>query len=79
MRDHDVSSSEMVHFVGLAHDVLNCGLELPWETNNCEVRNFTSLAVLIELLVSAGFVPDDRRLLQDGDPTFNTLIKFIKA
>jgi SAM-dependent methyltransferase len=79
VRDHDVNSADMAHFVALAHDVFNCGLELPWQSNEAEVRNFTSIAQLDEILKREGFIPDDRRLLQDGDPTYNTLMKYTKA
>lgn len=79
VRDHDVTSADMIHFVALAHDVFNCGLELPWETNAEETRNFLSLAQLEERLVTTGFQKDERRLLQPGDPTMNTLLKFVKA
>lgn len=79
VRDHDVTDPTMVHFVALAHDVFNCGLELPWDTNAAEVRNFLSLEQLQEILVSTGFVAHDRRLVQEGDPTRNTLMRFDKA
>jgi hypothetical protein len=79
VRDHDVSDPTMTHFVALAHDVFNCGLELPWETNAMEVRNFASLQQLHDTLVATGFTPHDRRLLQEGDPTRNTLMRFDKA
>lgn len=79
VRDHDVDSEDMTHFVALAHDVFNAGFELPWETNDSEIRNFTSIAQLEALLIAKGFQKDDRRLLQDGDPTRNTLIRFTKV
>lgn len=79
VRDHDVTDPTMTHFVALAHDVFNCGLELPWETNAREIRNFASLQQLHDTLVATGFTPHDRRLLQDGDPTRNTLMRFDKA
>lgn len=79
VRDHDADDPSMVHFVALAHDVFNCGLELPWGTNAAEVRNFTSLQRLQEIMEASGFTPHGRRLLQDGDPTRNTLMRFDKA
>lgn len=79
VRDHDAHDPTMVHFVALAHDVFNCGLELPWSTNAAEVRNFTSLKTLGEVLAAAGFSPRGTRLLQDGDPTLNTLMRFDRA
>jgi hypothetical protein len=79
VRDHDVTDPAMTHFVALAHDVFNCGLELPWSTNAAEIRNFVSLAELEAALLGVGFVPHGRRLLQEGDPTRNTLMRFDKA
>ena len=79
VRDHDVASNDMVHFVALAHDVFNAGLELPWHNNEVEVRNFLSLAELGKILTDVGFEADERRLLQEGDPTQNTLMKYIKT
>lgn len=79
VRDHDAADPSMVHLVALAHDVFNCGLELPWSTNAAEVRNFTSLQRLQEVLESSGFRPRGRRLLQEGDPTRNTLMRFDKV
>lgn len=79
VRDHDVTDPSMVHLVALAHDVFNCGLELPWSTNAAEVRNFLSLQQLQGILESTGFIPHDKRLLQEGDPTHNTLMRFDKV
>ena len=79
VRDHDVTDASMVHLVALAHDVFNCGLELPWSTNAAEVRHFLSLQELHGLLESVGFSPHGGRLLQEGDPTRNTLMRFDKV
>ena len=79
VRDHDANDPSMVHMVALAHDVFNCGLELPWSTNAAEIRNFTSLQTLQSVLQTAGFTPHGSRLLQDGDPTLNTLMRFDKT
>jgi hypothetical protein len=78
VRDHDVVSAEMKHFVGLAHDVFNAGLELPWETNSVEIRNFLTLHDLEKMLVEIGFQANEKKLIQKGDPTKNTLMKFVK-
>jgi SAM-dependent methyltransferase len=78
VRDHDASDPSMIHLVALAHDVFNCGLELPWSTNAAEIRNFTSLRQLQEVLETIGFRAHGSRLLQEGDPTRNTLMRFDK-
>lgn len=79
VRDHDVRDDSLRHLVGLAHDVFNVGTGEAWSTNENERRNFYSLATLVALLESEGFVAHPERLLQDGDPTQNTLLCFSKA
>jgi SAM-dependent methyltransferase len=81
LRDHDVDSADMNHMVALAHDVFNMGLGLPWEQNQREIRNFTSVDGITRYLESRGFRADrsKRPLLQSGDPTHNALMAFVKA
>jgi hypothetical protein len=78
VRDHDVTTADMNSFVALAHDVFNVGLELPWEADAAEVRNFTSLETLDQILKDVGFEVGDKRLIQSGDPTNNTLVAYSK-
>jgi len=79
LRDHDVSSPQMQHLVALAHDVFNVGTEQPWSANAQELRNFYPLEFIVGFLEQHGFVAKPARLLQDGDPTLNTLLAFSKA
>jgi hypothetical protein len=79
LRDHDVVSPEMKHIVALAHDVFNVGTRQPWTANEHELRNFYPLEYVVGLLGRHGFVAQPGRLLQDGDPTHNTLLAFAKA
>jgi hypothetical protein len=78
VRDHDVNSSEMDAFVGLAHDVFNAGLKITWADNAAQIRNFTSVPQLEEVLGAAGFEKTKTRALQTHDPTQNTLMVFVK-
>ena len=79
VRDHDVDGPRMDAMVGLAHDVFNAGVGIPWERNEAQVRNFRSVADLAAYLQARGL----RRLppvaLQQGDPTRNTLLVFEKT
>jgi len=80
LRDHNVDSDQMNRMVALAHDVFNMGLDVPWQENQREIRNFTSLDDIIRALDALGL----RRtratpLFQSGDPTRNALIEFVKA
>lgn len=79
IRDHDVHNEKMRRMVALAHDVFNMGTQETWEYNERELRNFYSLAYFDTMMKSAGFKPEGRRLLQDGDPTLNTLMKYTLA
>lgn len=80
LRDHNVDSTSMNHMVALAHDVFNMGLGVPWEANQREIRNFTSISEMQTYLGGFGLkaVPGKQPLLQDGDPTHNALMEFIK-
>ena len=79
VRDHDVTDPTMVHFVALAHDVFNCGLELPGARTPRRSGTSCRCRQLEAILRTTGFVTHDRRLLQEGDPTRNTLMRFDKA
>jgi len=79
VRDHHAHDEHMWRMVALAHDVFNMGTNETWEYNQRERRNFYPLETLHELLTRAGFRSDGRRLLQDGDPTLNTLLLYTKG
>lgn len=78
LRDHDVHSPAMNRMVSLAHDVFNMGIGADWAANQAEIRNFTSLPQIIAALEGLGFRYTRRALLQDGDPTQNALMEFVK-
>ncbi len=81
LREHDVTSPELNHMAGLAHDVSNLGRGVPWSVNQQEVRNFTSSVELAPYLEKLGFKfsVDQGQLLQAGDPTRNALLEFVKT
>lgn len=79
VRDHDVHNDEQWRMVALAHDVFNMGTRETWAFNAGERRHFYPLTALEQMLARAGFKTDGRRLLQDGDPTLNTLMLYRKA
>jgi FAD/FMN-containing dehydrogenase len=78
VRDHDVQSRDMQALVSLAHAVFNAGLGETWDTNLAELRFFESAATWVQRLDAAGFDDSGHRILQDNDPTDNTLFCFIK-
>jgi len=79
LRDHNVDSENMRCIVALAHDVFNAGLNVPWKTDAMEIRNFTSVGEIEDVLAGAGLRLAGEKLLQEGDPTQNTLMLFIKV
>lgn len=79
VRDHNASNEYMQRMVALAHDVFNMGTQETWKYNHDELRNFYSLATLDKMMTAAGFKAEGKRLLQSGDPTLNTLMKFKRA
>lgn len=78
MRDHDVKSTEMATFVSLVHTVFNLGLNVTWETDNSEFKSFKSIDEWSTILSSYGFIDGGSRILQDKDPSDNTLVSFTK-
>ncbi len=78
MRDHDVKSPEMATFVSLVHTVFNLGLNETWEFNDSEYRSFKSIDEWCALISQFGFTDSGGRLLQDNDPSDNTLVSLVK-
>jgi len=78
MRDHDVKSNEMATFVSLVHTVFNLGLNVSWETDCSEFKSFKSIDEWSKMLSSYGFKDSGARILQDKDPSDNTLVLFTK-
>lgn len=78
LRDHHVDSRGRYLMAALAHDVFNVGLGVPWEVNAAERRYFRPLGDVEADLRCHGLVRTGKSLLQEGDPTQNTLILFRK-
>lgn len=79
LRDHDAGSADMRIFVSLVHTVFNAGLGVSWDTNQKEERHFTGVDFWVEVLEKNGFKDTGKRILQDNDPSLNTLMAFEKA
>lgn len=79
LRDHDVDSELMNHMVALAHDVFNLGTNVEWQVNQREIRHFTAMDDLIPYLEGFGFRCTRKLLYQNGDPTRNALLQFVKV
>lgn len=78
LRDHNADTDEMKVFCSLVHTVFNAGLNVSWEDNNKEVRLFEDIDFWVDVITNHGFKDSGERILQDYDPSKNTLMRFIK-
>lgn len=78
VRDHDVKSPDMATFVSLVHTVFNLGLNITWETDQEDYKDFKPIETWSQLITKAGFTDSGKRLLQANDPSDNTLVLFTK-
>lgn len=79
IRDHDVRSPEMASFVSLVHTVFNVGLNESWEFEQKDFKNFKPVDEWAAIIGKAGFKDAGKRILQDKDPSDNTLMLFTKV
>jgi len=79
IRDHDVRSREMATFVSLVHTVFNVGLNENWEFEQKDFKNFKTADEWAAIIGKAGFKDAGKRMLQDKDPSDNTLMLFTKV
>lgn len=78
IRDHDVKTAEMATFVSVVHTVFNLGLNISWETDHAEFKSFKSFDEWSKLITSYDFKDTGARIIQDRDPSDNTLGCFVK-
>ena len=78
IRDHDVKTPEMATFVSLVHTVFNAGLNETLEFEKKDFKNFKPADEWAAIIIKAGFKDAGARILQDNDPSDNTLMLFIK-
>jgi len=78
LRDHDAGTEERRRFCALVHTVFNAGLGVPWETDREELRLFEGIDFWVDAVSRQGFRDTGRRLLQDHDPSLNTLLCFAR-
>ncbi|GAB3990839.1 hypothetical protein GCM10028807_18910 [Spirosoma daeguense] len=78
LRDHDVKTSDMATFVSLVHTVFNLGLNIDWETDQKDYKDFKPIDDWSNHITKAGFTDGGKRLLQTNDPSDNTMVLFTK-
>ena len=79
IRDHDVKTPEMANFVSLVHTVFNVGLNESLEFEHADFKNFKPADEWSAMITKAGFRDAGKRILQDKDPSDNTLMLFTKV
>ncbi|HTK20524.1 MAG TPA: methyltransferase domain-containing protein [Mucilaginibacter sp.] len=79
IRDHNVTTPQMATFVSLVHTVFNLGLNESWEFEQKDFKNFKSADEWSSIISKAGFKDEGKRILQDKDPSDNTLMLFKKV
>lgn len=77
LRDHDCAMVGMTTFASLVHTVFNLGLKESWEFNEKEYRSFKPIEEWCQIVEQHGFTDTKERILQDKDPSLNTLVSFI--
>jgi len=78
MREHDVKTPAMATFVSVVHTVFNLGLNVKWEIETREFKSLRSIEEWSNIITSYGFEDNKQRILQDKDPSDNTLLSFTK-
>lgn len=78
IRDHDVTSTQMATFVSLVHTVFNVGLNESWAFEQNDLKNFKPADEWAAIITNEGFADAGRRILQNNDPSDNTLMLFTK-
>lgn len=79
LREHNAHTPELTSIISTAHSVYNAitaGETV--EAEMSEYRNFQPLNYWITVLKQHGLQAGSERILQDGDPTLNTFMKFSK-
>lgn len=78
LRDHDAGNDSMRTFCALVHTVFNAGLNVTWADNQRELRNFQGIDYWITALAKHNLIDMQQYLLQQHDPSLNTLMCFKK-
>jgi len=78
LRDHHADTPARVVFCSLVHTVFNAGLGVEWAENQRELRLFNSIDHWVHAVTEHGFKESGERLLQDYDPSLNTLVCFTR-
>ncbi len=79
VREHDVGDDEQHELVALAHDVFNAGTAISVDENEAQLRHFRSVEAWTAFFDGFGLRREEGAELQEGDPTDNALVSFVRA
>jgi len=76
LREYDIKTHDMQLFANIIHTVMSAATNIPWKQQAQELRNFRPVEEWSNIICSYGFEDLGYRLLQEKDPTMNTLMVF---
>lgn len=79
LREYDVKTPDMQMFADIIHTVMSAATNIPWKQQAQELRNFRPAEEWSNIICSYGFEDLGYRILQEKDPTINTLMVFRKG
>ena len=78
IREHDCTTPDIHLMAGLAHDVFDIATGVSWEEHSKDMMNFHSIDEWEAVFTQYGLKRMHSGLLQEGDPSLNTLVRFQK-
>lgn len=78
IREYDVVNEHRQLFLDVIHSVINLANNVQWPVENKEHRVFKPATEWSSIITAYGFKDTGKRLIQQKDPTLNTLMAFVK-
>lgn len=78
IREYDVANEHRQLFLDVIHSVINLANNVSWPVESKEYRVFKPATEWSSIIAAYGFKDTGKRLIQQKDPTLNTLMAFVK-
>ena len=78
IREYDVANEARQMFLDVIHSVINLANNVSWQAESKEHRVFKPVTEWSTIIADHGFKDTGKRIVQQKDPTLNTLMSFIK-
>lgn len=78
IREYDVANEARQVFLDIIHSVINLANNVAWAIESKEYRTFKPIAEWSSIITAHGFKDTGKRIIQQKDPTLNTLMAFVK-